>query len=75
MEWTPLAEINEADISAKRFEYNELRTATRNFAEDMKLGAGAYGAVYKVRLSTTSTSVIICSLVQSLWCNDLAEGI
>ncbi|KAG0605805.1 hypothetical protein M758_9G088900 [Ceratodon purpureus] len=42
-----LRKINEADISAKRFEYNELRTATRNFADDMKLGAGAYGAVYK----------------------------
>ncbi|KAG0564750.1 hypothetical protein KC19_8G136600 [Ceratodon purpureus] len=42
-----LRKINEADISAKRFEFNELRTATRNFAEDMKLGAGAYGAVYK----------------------------
>ncbi|KAG0564752.1 hypothetical protein KC19_8G136800 [Ceratodon purpureus] len=42
-----LRKIDEADISARRFEFNELRTATRNFAEDMKLGAGAYGAVYK----------------------------
>ncbi|KAG0558418.1 hypothetical protein KC19_10G026500 [Ceratodon purpureus] len=39
--------IKEADINAKRFEYNELRAATKNFAPDMKLGAGAYGAVYK----------------------------
>lgn len=45
-----LAEINEADINAKRFEYNELRVATRNFAPEMKLGEGAYGAVYKVQL-------------------------
>jgi hypothetical protein len=45
----PLAGIKEADISAKRFDYNELRVATRNFAPEMKLGAGAYGAVYKVR--------------------------
>jgi hypothetical protein len=44
-----LAGIKEADISAKRFDYNELRVATRNFAPEMKLGAGAYGAVYKVR--------------------------
>ncbi|KAG0626617.1 hypothetical protein M758_2G138500 [Ceratodon purpureus] len=39
--------IKEADINAKRFEYNELRAATKNFAPDMKLGAGAYGVVYK----------------------------
>ncbi|KAG0558019.1 hypothetical protein KC19_11G173100 [Ceratodon purpureus] len=42
-----LAEIRKADINAKSFEYNELRVATKNFAPEMKLGAGAYGAVYK----------------------------
>ncbi|CAM6039831.1 unnamed protein product [Sphagnum compactum] len=35
------------DIKAKRFDYNELRVATKNFAEDRKLGAGGYGVVYK----------------------------
>ncbi|KAG0605446.1 hypothetical protein M758_9G059900 [Ceratodon purpureus] len=39
--------IKEADINAKRFEYSELRVATKNFASEMKLGEGAYGAVYK----------------------------
>ncbi|KAG0558015.1 hypothetical protein KC19_11G172900 [Ceratodon purpureus] len=39
--------IRKADINAKSFEYNELRVATKNFAPEMKLGAGAYGAVYK----------------------------
>jgi len=43
-----LADIKELDIKAKRFEYNELRIATKNFAKERKLGAGAYGVVYKV---------------------------
>ena len=42
------AEFDEADVNPRRFDYNELRIATKNFDEDMKLGAGAYGAVYKV---------------------------
>ncbi len=42
------ADLEELDIKAKRFYYNELRVATKNFAEDRKLGAGAYGVVYKV---------------------------
>lgn len=42
------AEFQEAEINPKRFDYNDLRIATRNFHEDMKLGAGGYGAVYKV---------------------------
>ncbi len=43
-----LADIKELGIKAKRFEYNELRIATKNFAKERKLGAGAYGVVYKV---------------------------
>jgi hypothetical protein len=35
-------------VNPKRFNYNDIRAATRNFSEDMKLGAGAYGVVYKV---------------------------
>ncbi|CAK9276764.1 unnamed protein product [Sphagnum jensenii] len=42
-----LKNLKELDIKAKRFDYNELRVATKNFAEDRKLGAGAYGVVYK----------------------------
>ncbi|CAM6059884.1 unnamed protein product [Sphagnum tenellum] len=42
-----LKNLEELDIKAKRFDYNELRVATKNFAKDRKLGAGAYGVVYK----------------------------
>ncbi|CAK9202714.1 unnamed protein product [Sphagnum troendelagicum] len=42
-----LKNIKELDIKAKQFEYNELRIATKNFAKERKLGAGAYGVVYK----------------------------
>ncbi|KAH8963422.1 hypothetical protein BDL97_04G009600 [Sphagnum fallax] len=42
-----LKNLEELDIKAKRFDYNELRVATKNFAEDRKLGTGAYGVVYK----------------------------
>ncbi|KAH8944610.1 hypothetical protein BDL97_13G121200 [Sphagnum fallax] len=42
-----LKNIKELDIKAKRFEYNELHIATKNFAKERKLGAGAYGVVYK----------------------------
>ncbi|KAH9564162.1 hypothetical protein CY35_04G010600 [Sphagnum magellanicum] len=42
-----LKNLEELDIKAKRFDYNELRVATKNFAEERKLGAGAYGVVYK----------------------------
>lgn len=44
----PCAEFEESEVSAKRFEYSVLRAATKNFAEERKLGEGAYGAVYKV---------------------------
>lgn len=43
-----LVGFNEADVNPKRFDYQKLRTATKNFSKDRKLGAGAYGAVYKV---------------------------
>jgi hypothetical protein len=49
------ANIEGADIKAKRFEYNELCIATKNFAKERKLGARAYGVVYKViKLNVTS---------------------
>lgn len=44
------AGFEESDVRAKRYEYSELRAATKNFSEDMKLGQGAYGAVYKVQI-------------------------
>ena len=45
---TLLAALEGSELNTKRFEYSELRVATRNFSPSMKLGAGAFGAVYKV---------------------------
>lgn len=39
--------IEKSEVNAKRFEYNQLRVATCNFSPKMKLGTGAFGAVYK----------------------------
>jgi len=46
------AGFEESDVRAKRYDYNELRAATLNFAEERKLGQGAYGAVYKVQIQS-----------------------
>lgn len=45
------AGFDDSGVRAKRYEYNELRVATKNFAEERKLGQGAYGAVYKVLIN------------------------
>ncbi|KAG0609823.1 hypothetical protein M758_7G016400 [Ceratodon purpureus] len=37
----------EYDVKPTIYTYRELQTATRNFDQDMKLGEGGYGAVYK----------------------------
>ncbi|KAG0624024.1 hypothetical protein M758_3G218400 [Ceratodon purpureus] len=39
--------FDEFDVKPTIFSFNELRTATRDFHSDMKLGQGGYGAVYK----------------------------
>ncbi|KAG0595982.1 hypothetical protein M758_UG214100 [Ceratodon purpureus] len=39
--------FEEFEMKRTIFPYNQLRTATRDFHPDMKLGQGAYGAVYK----------------------------
>nr|APU94861.1 leucine-rich repeat receptor-like protein kinase [Pohlia nutans] len=39
--------FEEFDVKPTIFSYSEIRSATRDFHEDMKLGQGAYGAVYK----------------------------
>ena len=46
----------EADINPIKFSYNALRIATKNFLEDMKLGAGGFGVVYKVSFFTLTTN-------------------
>ena len=42
------AECEEYDVKPTIYTYRELQTATHNFDPEMKLGEGAYGAVYKV---------------------------
>ncbi|KAG0597076.1 hypothetical protein M758_UG308300 [Ceratodon purpureus] len=39
--------FEEFEMKPTIFPYNQLQTATRDFHPDMKLGQGAYGAVYK----------------------------
>ncbi|KAG0603732.1 hypothetical protein M758_10G116600 [Ceratodon purpureus] len=39
--------FEEFEVKPTIFNYNQLRTATRDFHSDMKLGEGAFGAVYK----------------------------
>lgn len=46
-------EFEEFEVKPTIFPYNQLRTATRDFHPDMKLGEGAYGAVYKVTMFLT----------------------
>lgn len=45
------SEFEEFDVKPTIFPYTELRTATRDFHDDMKLGQGGYGAVYKVLIN------------------------
>ena len=54
------AEFEEFDVKPTIYSYNELRNATRDFHMDMKLGQGAYGAVYKVGL--------LCTLLLHFYC-------
>jgi hypothetical protein len=44
-------EFAEFDVQPTIFSYSELKTATRDFHPDMKLGQGSYGVVYKVKIS------------------------
>ena len=45
------AEFDELEVKPTIFPYSQLRTATRDFHLDMKLGQGAFGEVYKVIFS------------------------
>lgn len=40
--------FDEAEVKPTIFPFQQLKTATRDFHPDTKLGEGAYGAVYKV---------------------------
>jgi hypothetical protein len=50
-------EFAEFDVQPTIFSYSELRAATKDFHQDMKLGQGNYGVVYKV---TFSLILLIC---------------
>ncbi|KAG0559504.1 hypothetical protein KC19_10G110300 [Ceratodon purpureus] len=50
--------FEEFEVKPTIFPYNQLRTATRDFHPDMKLGQGAYGAVYKGILQNGSVVAV-----------------
>jgi hypothetical protein len=58
-----VVEIDEANINPIKFNYNTLRSATKNFDDDMILGAGGFGVVYKVLHSTLYVEV------DTHWCD------
>uniref|UniRef100_A0A2N9EFZ7 non-specific serine/threonine protein kinase n=1 Tax=Fagus sylvatica TaxID=28930 RepID=A0A2N9EFZ7_FAGSY len=49
----------ERGTGAKKFSYNELLSATNNFAEENKLGEGGFGGVYKGYLRDLNSHVAI----------------
>ena len=49
----------ERGIGPKTFSYNELVSATSNFAEENKLGQGGFGGVYKGYLGVINSYVAI----------------
>jgi hypothetical protein len=52
------ANLEGVHIMAKAFEYNELCIATKKIAKERKLGARAYGVVYKViKFNVTSLTL------------------
>ncbi|KAG0483975.1 hypothetical protein HPP92_012059 [Vanilla planifolia] len=49
----------EMGTGPKRFSYNDLAAATNNFAEELKLGEGGFGGVYKGVLDESKIEVAI----------------
>ena len=48
---------DDEDYGSLLFDLTTLRRATANFAEENKLGHGGFGAVYKVRRTTSNIHV------------------
>ncbi|CAN6868685.1 unnamed protein product [Brassica oleracea] len=44
-------------LQYQEFTWEEIKTATSSFSEDLKIGKGAYGAVYKCKLRHTAAAV------------------
>ncbi|XP_048569936.1 L-type lectin-domain containing receptor kinase IX.1-like [Triticum urartu] len=55
----PAVEIEMGSTGPRRFPYQELVDATRNFAADEKLGQGGFGAVYRGNLKEPGLAVAI----------------
>ncbi|KAH6827464.1 hypothetical protein C2S53_002501 [Perilla frutescens var. hirtella] len=49
----------ETDTGPKKFTYEELAFATDNFDEELKLGEGGFGAVYRGLLRATNTYIAV----------------
>ncbi|KAH8944982.1 hypothetical protein BDL97_12G015600 [Sphagnum fallax] len=63
----------EFDVQPTIFSYSELRTATKDFHPDMKLGQGSYGVVYKLKgccITTSKKRLLVYEYVEN---NDLEE--
>jgi serine/threonine protein kinase len=58
-EYDELADEFVVQSGPRRFRYGELAAATRNFAEDRKLGQGGFGAVYRGFLKEIGLEVAI----------------
>jgi len=58
-EYDELADEFVVESGPRRFRYAELAAATRNFAEDRKLGQGGFGAVYRGFLKELGLEVAI----------------
>ncbi|GJN17490.1 hypothetical protein PR202_gb04561 [Eleusine coracana subsp. coracana] len=58
-DYDELADEFVVETGPRRFRYGELAAATRNFAEDRKLGQGGFGAVYRGYLKELGLQVAI----------------
>ncbi|CAN6860666.1 unnamed protein product [Brassica oleracea] len=52
-------------LQYQEFTWEEIKTATSSFSEDLKIGKGAYGAVYKCKLRHTAAAVKVLHSAES----------
>ncbi|KAF2932658.1 hypothetical protein DAI22_04g014100 [Oryza sativa Japonica Group] len=58
--------FHKGTAGARRFEYRDLATATKNFSDDNKLGEGAFGVVYRGYLKQLDREVAVKKIVNEL---------